>query len=96
MKKIVGLVLLAAMTIGVAQAGDCPMFGHDASHRGVADEFVEPPLELLWKYSGSFSSSATVSGDVVYVDSLDYNVCALDAKMGSLRWKYQMGIWRNE
>ncbi len=95
MKRIVGLILFAAMTVGAAQAGDWPIFGHDAAHSGVADELVEPPLELLWKYSGSFSSSATVSGGVVYAGSLDYNVYALDAKTGSLRWKYQTGngVW---
>ena len=97
---LIGFVFL--LLIGVAQAGDWPMFGHDAAHTGATDEVVEPPLEVLWKYrtgsfsilgssySGSVSSPAVYKG-VVYVSSLDGHVYALDASTGSLKWKYQTG-----
>jgi len=40
------------------------MRGHDAAHSGTADEVVEPPLELLWKYGmggGQGASSGMIT-----------------------------------
>lgn len=77
----------------VVQAGEWPMFRHDAAHTGATGEVVEPPLELLWKYkTGDWVyNSPAVSGGVVYVGSSDGYVYALDASTGSLKWKYETG-----
>jgi len=48
MSVLTGIVILAAAQ--AANAGDWPMRGHDAAHGGTADEVVEPPLEVMWKY----------------------------------------------
>ncbi len=37
--------------MNIDAAGDWPMEGHDLLHSGMADEVVETPLELLWKYT---------------------------------------------
>jgi outer membrane protein assembly factor BamB len=87
---LIGIAIL--LLIGVAQAGDWPMFGHDAAHTGATDEVVEPPLELLWKYpTDNGLSSPVVSGGTVYVGSGDGYVYALEASSGNLKWKYQTG-----
>jgi outer membrane protein assembly factor BamB len=84
-----GLLILILMQ--VADAGDWSMFMHNASHTGVAEETVEPPLNLLWKYKtgGSIFSSPVVSDGVVYIASEDSFVYALDAASGSLKWKFE-------
>ena len=89
---LIGISIL--LSISGAQAGDWPMFGHDAAHTGTADEVVEPPLEVLWKYTirgygGDVLSSPSVSGGVLYVSAADGYLYALDASTGSLRRKYQ-------
>jgi outer membrane protein assembly factor BamB len=86
--------LMILILMQSAQADNWPMFRHDVAHTGVADEVVLPPLELLWKYKISegyeFFLSPAVFGGIVYVGtSKDDYVYALDAKTGSLRWKYQ-------
>ncbi len=47
-------MLIAALVLAglaqAAQAGDRPMYRHDAPRTGAADEVVEPLLELLWNY----------------------------------------------
>ncbi len=88
------IVALLILTMAqAARAGDWPMFRHDIAHTGSADEIVEPPLELLWKYTtgGLVLSSPVVSGGVVYVGSGDKNVYAFDAATGSLIWKHTTG-----
>ena len=87
---LIGFVFL--LLIGVAQAGDWPMFGHDAAHTGTTDEVVEPPLDVLWKYNmryGGDWSSPVVSDGIVYAGGSDGYVYALDARTGSIRRKYQ-------
>jgi hypothetical protein len=91
--KLVGIFALLALLMSTAQAGDWPMFHHDPAHTGQADDTVEPPLELLWKYKTGdavFSSPAVADG-VVYVGSwdADAHVYALDADSGALKWKYK-------
>ncbi|MBU4222272.1 MAG: PQQ-binding-like beta-propeller repeat protein [Euryarchaeota archaeon] len=92
----IGIVLLLLVYLPtLSSAADWPMFRHDAAHSGIADEVVEPPLELLWKYrtDGRIYSSPAVSGGVVYVGSEDSYVYALDASTGSLKWKYKTGSY---
>ncbi len=90
-------ILLAALMILIlaqaAQAGDWPMFRHDAAHTGVADEAVEPPLELLWTFEieeGVYSSPAVLDG-FIYVGSYDNYTYALDASNGNEKWQYETG-----
>ena len=84
--------LVLALLSSTASAADWPMFRHDPAHSGVADEVVEPPLELLWKYKtgNKVISSPAISGGIVYVGSYDGNVYALDATTGELKWKYKV------
>lgn len=97
MRNMVGLrLLIAALLIMIlaqaGQAGDWPMQGHDAAHTGVADEVVEPPLELVWKYTtGAYNPGLVISRGIVYAVSWDNNVYALDATNGNLKWKYITG-----
>jgi outer membrane protein assembly factor BamB len=82
------LILVLAQS---AYADEWSMFMHDVSHTGVAEETVEPPLILVWKYKtdGSIYSTPAVSGGIVYITSDDSFVYALDADTGSLKWKYE-------
>jgi outer membrane protein assembly factor BamB len=92
--------LVLALLYGTAAAEDWPMFRHDPAHSGLADEVVEPPLELLWKYNistGNGNSKIAVFDGVVYLHSQDYssfsyhfNVIAVDAATGKLKWKYKI------
>jgi outer membrane protein assembly factor BamB len=85
------LTMLAVLsTAQVAQAGDWPMFGHDASHSGATGDDAEPPLQVLWKYN--ISGDVVVSNSVVY-GSDDGYLYALDARDGSLIWKYKFGVY---
>jgi len=87
---IIGIAIL--LSIGVAQAGDWPMFGHDPSHSGSPNEIIEPPLKLLWEYTiGGYASIPAVSNGVAYVGSRDNNMYALDSTTGALKWKYTTG-----
>jgi len=84
------LVLLS----GTVASADWPMFGHDPQHTGVADESVEPPLELLWEFNiySHIASSPVVSGDIVYIVALRLNnsyLYALDTVTGAERWKWE-------
>ena len=95
MRLIVLIGFAFLLSMGIAQADDWPMFGHDAAHTGVTNEVVEPPLELLWKYTMEDDVfSPVVSGDVVFVSTWDFwndNVYlyALDTATGTLKWKHQ-------
>ncbi|MCZ7401063.1 MAG: PQQ-binding-like beta-propeller repeat protein [Candidatus Methanoperedens sp.] len=98
MKKLGGmavwfLALLVILIVAQAvQAGDWPMFRHDTKHTGIADEVVEPPLDLLWRYRAfAVGSSPAVSGGIVYVSSYDGYMYAINASTGDLKWKYQVG-----
>ncbi|MFZ3060679.1 MAG: PQQ-binding-like beta-propeller repeat protein [Candidatus Methanoperedens sp.] len=93
MRSFILIEIAILLSVGVAQADDWPMFRHDLSHSGTSNEILEPPLELLWRYTtgGPISSSPAVSGGVVYVGSYkDNNVYAIDAVAGVLKWKYMM------
>lgn len=101
--SLIIILLLASILISApsAQAGDWPMFGHDAAHSGTAEESVAAPLDekYIWEYKtggscGFIYSSPTVSESIIYVGSTD-SLYALDAETGSLKWKYKTGdqIW---
>lgn len=66
---LVAQVLFAPLSC----AADCPMFGHDPQHTGMAGGSVETPRELLWK------SSLASSIGIVCVGFRDCYVYALDA-----------------
>ena len=44
------IMLVFAVLVLLSGTADWHMFGHDPQRTGGADESVEPPLELLWKY----------------------------------------------
>ena len=77
-----------------ALTDDWPMFRHDLVHSGVAGETVEPPLTVMWtRQLVAGDSSPAVSGGAVYVGSSDYNVYALDAETGEVKWTHKTGGW---
>jgi len=66
-------------------------FRSDLSNSGVYDDGgVRPEGALLWSYStsGWMRSSPAVANGVVYLGSLDWNICALDAESGTPIWNY--------
>jgi uncharacterized repeat protein (TIGR01451 family) len=88
-------LLTLMITMPLAQSeedGNWPMFMHDLAHSGTSDEVVEPPLELLWNYSMTFSiqSSPVVSEGILYIGD-NGGVYAFDSTTGSLKWKYETG-----
>ena len=88
--KTLGIIAILVLLTGVAQAGDWPMFHHDARHTGYTTEKVPDELELLWSYKteGSvFSSPAVVNGKV-FVGSYYGKIYCLDEDDGSLIWSY--------
>lgn len=95
-KKLLHVAFVALMILitgQIAQADDWPMRGHDSMHYGTSGEIIEPPLELLWKYTtgGYVHSSPAVSNGIVYVGSDDSNIYAFDAGTGNIKWKYTTG-----
>jgi len=91
--KTLGIIAIFILLTCIAQAGDWPMFHHDARHTGYTDESIPDDLELLWSYEtgGWVESSPTVSNGVLYVGSNDGNLYALDIATGNLKWKYTIG-----
>lgn len=71
--KTLGIIAILVLLTGVAQAGDWPMFHHDARHTGYTDEKVPDDLELLWSYEtgGQVESSPAVANGKVFVGSHD-------------------------
>ena len=72
--KTLGIIAIFILLTGIAQAGDWPMAGHDPQHTSIADESIQPPLELVWKTYiaggiGGIGSFPAISGDIVYVAS---------------------------
>ena len=92
--QIMLLFAVLVLLSGTAASADWPMFGHDPQHTGVADESVEPPLELLWEFNinSSTASSPVVSGGTVYIVAFRLNnsyLYALDAVTGAEKWKWK-------
>jgi len=92
--RIMLLFAVLVLLSGTAASADWPMFGHDPQHTGVADESVEPPLELLWEFNinSSTASSPVVSGGTVYIVAFRLNnsyLYALDAVTGAEKWKWK-------
>ena len=85
---------------------DWPMFMYDLHFSGrSADQTLNPPLKLLWKYKtgGPIQASPVVANGTVYVASTDHTLYALDAKQWGLKWSFKAGgviryapaVWNN-
>jgi outer membrane protein assembly factor BamB len=96
------LLLLGIGTVGGVHAEDWPVYRGDAQHSGVSSEKVQPPLSLLWRFSGApqsgNTSSATIVGDTAYfttralsdgtgVPATGGVLYAVDVKTGAQRWR---------
>ncbi|MES2462018.1 MAG: PQQ-binding-like beta-propeller repeat protein [Armatimonadota bacterium] len=96
------LLLLGVGSAGSASAEDWPVYRGDAQHTGVSSEKVQPPLSLLWRFTGGpqsgNTSSATIVGDTAYfttralpdttgVPATGGVLYAVDVKTGAQRWR---------
>ncbi|MBC8104662.1 MAG: PQQ-like beta-propeller repeat protein [Cytophagales bacterium] len=96
------LFLLGATATNGVHAEDWPVYRGDAQHSGVATEVVQPPLSLLWRFTGApqpgNTSSATVVGETAYFTTRSLSdgtgnpgsggvLYAVDVKTGALRWR---------
>jgi outer membrane protein assembly factor BamB len=93
-KIALGLLLLAG---GSLHAEEWPMYGRDFQHSfSNPDSAINPgnvaTLQEAWTFQtgDAVSASPTVVGDVVYVGSWDGYFYALDAKLGTLKWKFKV------
>jgi len=70
-----------------------PMFHHDLTHNGYSTSNVPTTNQTLWNYTtgSDVDCSPAVVGGVVYVDSDDHNVYALNATTGTFIWNYTTG-----
>ena len=84
-------VLIGAVVIPPAEAGEWPLFRGDAQLTGVAKETLPAVLEPLWttRAGSGIESSAVVSDGTVYIGSLDGDLYALDLGSGTEKWRYR-------
>ena len=70
-----------------------PMLGGDLSHTGYSTSTAPSTNKTLWTYetNGQIFSSLSVMGGVVYVDSEDGNIYALNDSNGNELWSFQTG-----
>ncbi|MGB7531465.1 MAG: PQQ-binding-like beta-propeller repeat protein [Halobacteriota archaeon] len=91
--KIFGIIAILVFLTGIAQAGDWPMFHHDARHTGYTDDTIPDNLELLWSYEtgNCVDSSPAVANGKVFVGSDDHKIYCLNENTGELIWSYEIG-----
>jgi outer membrane protein assembly factor BamB len=70
-----------------------PMFHHDLAHSGYSTSTAPRTNQTLWTYTtgAAVYSSPAVTGGIVYIDSSDGNVYALNASTGTYIWNYTTG-----
>jgi len=70
LKIFIALIIISQL----ATAEDWPMFQHDLEHTGETSDVIENPEDLVlkWKFEskGGIFSSPVVSGDYVYMSSM--------------------------
>jgi len=74
--KALGIIAILVLLTGIAQAGDWPVFHHDARHTGYTDESILDDLDFLWSYEteGQVESSPAGANGKVFVGSLDNKI----------------------
>lgn len=74
-----------------SKAGDWPMFRGNSQLTGVATCDLPNDPKLLWKCRAgeSIAASAAISGDVVFVGSLDGILSAFNLFSGQVKWQYR-------
>jgi outer membrane protein assembly factor BamB len=96
-----GIVTLAPQPVQAAAPvpQDWPTFLHDTARSGASGEtFLNTAnvtlLKKRWSYltGGVVAASPTIVGGVVYIGSWDGYEYAIDAKLGTLKWKTFIGI----
>jgi len=96
MKKIsFALVLVIMLYAGTAAAEDWPAFRKDAEHSGESAVLLQPPLKIKWEFTipDKIISSPSVYRGKVYVGARDNALYCIDARKGSLCWKFKTGGW---
>src|SRR4051812_24823390 len=93
-----GLALLVGTAFGAEELGggqDWPMYGRDLRHTfDNGQSRIDPDnvasLRPLWRFptTDAVSASPTVVGGAVYIGAWDGYFYALDARTGTLRWKF--------
>ena len=76
--------------------GEWAMFGHDPFHSGSVDSMTALPqgaVKAILSTPEEIHSSPAAANGIVYVGSRDYNLYAIDATTGAVRWKFQTGSY---
>jgi len=92
-------VAAAALALSAARADDWPTLRGNDLRSGVADEKLEPPLSLLWRYTGgrlgNNSAAASIVGNTAYFAGRAQNdaaaggvLFAVDTKTGARKWAF--------
>ncbi len=97
---LAGIVTLAPQSVQAAASlpEDWPTFLHDTARSGASGETIlsttnAPLLKKRWSYltGGVIAASPTIVGGVVYIGSWDGYEYAIDARLGTLKWKTFIG-----
>jgi outer membrane protein assembly factor BamB len=82
-----------ASTAGATDLPDWPMYRRTADMAGRAEESLDLPLRLIWRFQTDrpVVSSPVVADGVVYVGSNDGQLRAIDLPTGQLLWAYRTG-----
>jgi outer membrane protein assembly factor BamB len=95
-RRILGIFAILLLLVSTIQAGDWPMFHHNARHTGNINESFPDDLEFLWSFEigGYVSSSPAVANGKVFVsyrDHLANIIYCLNEKTGKVIWDYETG-----
>ncbi|MFF3564684.1 PQQ-binding-like beta-propeller repeat protein [Streptomyces sp. NPDC002574] len=92
-----GVATLLTVGAGVGVAAWAMGGDHRESDRpGAVDTVKKPPVKRLWATAleGKVTARPVVTGGVVYANSDDGKVYALDAATGRTKWSYDAPSWR--
>src|SRR5262245_1877964 len=98
MYRLVPVWILAFLpTLAAAEPapGDWPMLGRDAARSSYAPEALRGPYKRIWykdflqldNDTCSSDTQVVVAGGLAYIGTCGGNVYALDASVGTIRWK---------
>jgi polyvinyl alcohol dehydrogenase (cytochrome) len=94
------LTSACAMCALLGWAANWPAYRHDHNNSGLADSTLQgaPRLKRAWVYRADsrITSTPSVDGDAVFAGTWKGDVLAIDARTGSLRWRFFIGANSDE